>query len=214
MESLYRRFGERTRRYLRGLLGDDADDVQQEVWAVVLRELARVSDVGAFRTWLFRGTRTTALDFLRRRKRLSSVFVTDDEAPDPASGSPPTDPLLRDLVHLPKGRVRGAAILAWAQNYGPAGKETDAEPVVAAARTWTGTPRLLAIHALRFVVHPSADGTLRLLAYDDDPRIAAIASRVIALRERFLLELRSQQPRPTSPVPTDAPVGPTGAPRP
>lgn len=81
MESLYRRFGERTQRYLRGLLGDEADDVQQEVWTVVLRELARVADVGAFRTRLFRVTRTTALDFLRRRNRLSSVFVTDDEAP-------------------------------------------------------------------------------------------------------------------------------------
>jgi RNA polymerase sigma-70 factor (ECF subfamily) len=62
-------FGPRTLAYLRGLLGDDADDVQQDVWVTVYRSVAGLSNPGAFRTWLFRLTRHRALDWLRRRKR-------------------------------------------------------------------------------------------------------------------------------------------------
>jgi RNA polymerase sigma-70 factor (ECF subfamily) len=68
-ERLLEQFGDRTHRYLRGLLGDAADDVQQEVWLAVYRGIAGLAAPGAFRTWLFRTTRHRALDFLRRRKR-------------------------------------------------------------------------------------------------------------------------------------------------
>ena len=59
----------RTLRYLLGIVGDDAEDVQQEVWLSVYRHLRGLADPGAFRTWLFRTTRNRAIDFLRRRKR-------------------------------------------------------------------------------------------------------------------------------------------------
>ena len=66
---LLKTFGERTLRYLRGLVGDDADDVHQEVWLTVYRNISALANPGAFRTWLFQTTRHRALDYLRRRKR-------------------------------------------------------------------------------------------------------------------------------------------------
>lgn len=66
---LFAEFGERTLAYLRGLLGDDAEDVQQEVWLAVYRGLGGLADPGAFRTWLYRTTRHRAVDWLRRRRR-------------------------------------------------------------------------------------------------------------------------------------------------
>jgi RNA polymerase sigma-70 factor (ECF subfamily) len=62
-------FGSRTLRYLRAVVGDDADDVQQEVWLTVYRRLHDLADPGAFRSWLFRTTRHRAIDRLRQRKR-------------------------------------------------------------------------------------------------------------------------------------------------
>ncbi len=75
--SLFRQFGSRTLAYLRGLVGDDADDVQQEVWLAVYRNLRTVANPGAFRTWLFQTTRHRALDLLRKRRR--EVVVEADE---------------------------------------------------------------------------------------------------------------------------------------
>src|SRR5262245_55740287 len=62
-------FSEKTLRYLRGLVGDDADDVHQELWLSVYRSLGGLANPRALRTWLFQTTRHRALDFLRRRKR-------------------------------------------------------------------------------------------------------------------------------------------------
>lgn len=66
---LFEWFGVRTLGYLRGLLGEDADDVQQEVWLTVYRSVRHLSNPRAFRTWLFQTTRHRAIDFLRRRRR-------------------------------------------------------------------------------------------------------------------------------------------------
>ena len=68
-------FAPRTFAHLRSLVGDDADDVQQEVWLTVYRQVARLADPGAFRTWLFRTTRHRAIDWLRRRRREGEVIV-------------------------------------------------------------------------------------------------------------------------------------------
>ena len=62
-------FAERTLAYLEGLVGPDAEDVQQEVWLSVYRSIKALHNPRAFRTWLFRTTRHHAIDFLRRRKR-------------------------------------------------------------------------------------------------------------------------------------------------
>lgn len=71
---LFGRFGSRTLRYLNGLVGDDAEDVQQEVWLTVYRGIRGLSNPGAFRTWLFQSTRHRAIDFLRKRKRELSLL--------------------------------------------------------------------------------------------------------------------------------------------
>jgi RNA polymerase sigma-70 factor (ECF subfamily) len=68
-------FGGKTRRYLFGLVGDDADDVQQEVWLSVYRSIATLANPRAFRTWLFSTTRRRALDYLRKRRREQELIV-------------------------------------------------------------------------------------------------------------------------------------------
>ncbi len=72
-------FAPRTLRYLEGLVGDAAEDVQQEVWLAVYRGLAGLADPTAFRTWLFRTTRHRAIDHLRRLRRERELFVADGE---------------------------------------------------------------------------------------------------------------------------------------
>ncbi|HUF52915.1 MAG TPA: sigma-70 family RNA polymerase sigma factor [Dehalococcoidia bacterium] len=77
-ERLLEQFGDRTHRYLRGLVGDAADDVQQEVWLSVYRGIASLAAPHAFRTWLFRTTRHRALDYLRSCKREEELLVDAD----------------------------------------------------------------------------------------------------------------------------------------
>lgn len=66
---LLREFGARTLAYARGLVGDDADDVQQEAWLAVYRGIRHLNDPAAFPVWLFRTTRHRALNWLRRHRR-------------------------------------------------------------------------------------------------------------------------------------------------
>jgi RNA polymerase sigma-70 factor (ECF subfamily) len=72
---LYDAYGNRSLRYLRGLLGSDADDVQQEVWLSVYRRIGSLANPGGFRTWLFATTRNRALDHLRRRRRQAELIA-------------------------------------------------------------------------------------------------------------------------------------------
>lgn len=86
---LFRAFAPRTLAYLRGLLGDDADDVQQEAWLAVYRQLSGLADARVFRTWLYRLTRHKAIDHLRRRQRERNLFAEGEEigeVADPGAG--------------------------------------------------------------------------------------------------------------------------------
>ena len=89
---LFARFAERTLRYLRGLVGDAAEDVHQEVWLAVYRGLAALADPRAFRTWLYRTTRHRAVDHLRRRRRerelVADVAAEAEETIGPAEDDP------------------------------------------------------------------------------------------------------------------------------
>jgi RNA polymerase sigma-70 factor, ECF subfamily len=82
-------FGGKTLGYLRGLIGDDADDVQQEVWIAVYRSIHTLANPAAFRTWLFRTTRHRAVDYLRRRKRekelIDDVSIEEVQTSDDAA---------------------------------------------------------------------------------------------------------------------------------
>ncbi|MFI6205731.1 RNA polymerase sigma factor [Streptomyces sp. NPDC051041] len=55
--------------YLRGLVGDDAEDVASDAWLEIARDLGRFRGDGAgFRGWTATIARHRALDHLRRRK--------------------------------------------------------------------------------------------------------------------------------------------------
>ena len=67
---LVERYQPRLRYYLRKMLRDlqGAEDALQEVWLDVFRAVSRLSDIGAFRAWLYRIARDRALRELRRRR--------------------------------------------------------------------------------------------------------------------------------------------------
>lgn len=90
------RFGPRLQYYLRKLSAraDRADDLAQEVWLDVLRQLPRLKDAGAFTTWLYRIARGKVMLDARRNGRVPAttpdvewiadredeIFSTDDAA--------------------------------------------------------------------------------------------------------------------------------------
>jgi len=65
-------------RYLRALVGADADDVASETWLQVCRDLPRFSgDLPGFRGWCATVARNRAMDHLRRVRRRPET-VSDD----------------------------------------------------------------------------------------------------------------------------------------
>ncbi len=74
---LYRAVQPRLLRYLRGLVGEEAEDVASEAWAQIARDLTSFSGDGtAFRGWTATIARNRALDHLRRLRR--RPVPTDD----------------------------------------------------------------------------------------------------------------------------------------
>ena len=88
---LFGRFAPHTLGYLDGLVGQDAEDLQQEVWLRVYRHLGGLANPHAFRTWLYRLTRHAAFDHLRRQRRSADLFVDDVAADDIADPSATLD---------------------------------------------------------------------------------------------------------------------------
>ncbi|GGY31951.1 RNA polymerase sigma factor [Streptomyces anulatus] len=81
--------------YVRGLVGDDAEDVASEAWLEIARDLGRFRGDGAgFRGWTATIARHRALDHLRRQKR-----------------RPCTSLLEQDMLELPGGHDTAAAVL-------------------------------------------------------------------------------------------------------
>ncbi|MFF8288207.1 RNA polymerase sigma factor [Streptomyces sp. NPDC016309] len=81
--------------YVRGLVGDDAEDVTAEAWLEIARDLGRFRGDGAgFRGWTATIARHRALDHLRKQKR-----------------SPRTALIEQDVLDLPDGQDTAAAAL-------------------------------------------------------------------------------------------------------
>ena len=67
---LYREVQPGLLRYLRGLVGDDAEDLASETWLQIARDMRSFRDEGAgFRGWALTIGRHRALDHLRRNQR-------------------------------------------------------------------------------------------------------------------------------------------------
>jgi RNA polymerase sigma-70 factor, ECF subfamily len=97
-------FAELHRRFVRTVHGialayvapSDADDVTQEVFVRVHRQLATLRDAAAFPAWTCRLARNVALDHARgARRRPSPAPLPPDRA---APAAPPTDDELRERV--------------------------------------------------------------------------------------------------------------------
>lgn len=111
---------ELVRKYTRRISGhvrliihqpDAVEDVVQTVFIKMFRRLHRLRDPGSFESWLFRLSRNTALDFIRRRRcRPITVPVENElfEIPDPANAGATNeiiDALEAALAHVsPKDR--------------------------------------------------------------------------------------------------------------
>lgn len=73
---LYRTVQPGMLRYLRALVGDDAEDVASEAWLQIVRDLRAYRGDGAgFRAWAVSIARNRALDHLHRHRRRPAVVV-------------------------------------------------------------------------------------------------------------------------------------------
>lgn len=77
--ALYRRLQPVLLAYLRGVVGDDAEDVAADAWLVIARDLGRFRGDGpSFRGWTVTVARRRALDLLRRERRRPQGVLLDE----------------------------------------------------------------------------------------------------------------------------------------
>jgi RNA polymerase sigma-70 factor (ECF subfamily) len=83
---LVTRYDARLRYFLRKLIAQRADDVLQDVWLDVFRQLPRLADPQAFRAWVYRIARDRAFGLLRKSQRieqpLGEIDVPDESSDD------------------------------------------------------------------------------------------------------------------------------------
>ncbi|WP_103937478.1 RNA polymerase sigma factor [Thermomonospora echinospora] len=83
--ALYRDIQPRLLRYLRALVGADADDVASDTWLQIARDLGTFrGDYDRFRGWSTRIARNRAIDHLRRAGRRPGVSLPVEEFPERA----------------------------------------------------------------------------------------------------------------------------------
>ena len=107
-------------RYLRLLVGPDAEDVAAESWLQIARDLASFSGDGdGFRGWATTIARRRALDHLRRARRRPvveagveelSVLPGDADTADAAMTSLATDAALALLARLPREQAEAVLL--------------------------------------------------------------------------------------------------------
>ena len=107
-------------RYLRGLVGDDAEDVASESWAQIARDLPGFwGDGQGFRAWTATIARNRALDHLRylRRRPVDSQRadeLTDRPASDDTEGRAlaklATEEAIRLIAGLPRDQAEAVLL--------------------------------------------------------------------------------------------------------
>ncbi|WP_409470082.1 RNA polymerase sigma factor [Streptomyces sp. HC307] len=101
--------------YLRGLVGDDAEDVASEAWLEIARDLGRFKGDGAgFRGWSATIARHRALDHLRRQKARPRSSALEQDVLDLAGPHSTHDQALESIstehaVELVRGLPRDQA---------------------------------------------------------------------------------------------------------
>lgn len=76
---LYREVQPALLRYLRGLVGEDAEDIASETWLQIARDIRSFRDEGVgFRGWAVTTARHRALDHMRRRQRRPAAGLSAD----------------------------------------------------------------------------------------------------------------------------------------
>jgi RNA polymerase sigma-70 factor, ECF subfamily len=120
---LYRDTQPRLLRYLRALVGDDAEDVASETWLQISRDLATFhGDGDGFRGWAATIARHRALDHLRRASRrpppilvpaedLAGLAARDDTAAT-AIDAVATDAAIRLITTLPPDQAEAVLLRA------------------------------------------------------------------------------------------------------
>lgn len=95
---LFRAVQPRLLRYLRGIVGDDAEDVASESWLQIARDMRSFQgDFDSFRGWAATIARHRALDHLRNRQRRPAVAVPAEHFAD-RGGSEDTEQRAIDAV--------------------------------------------------------------------------------------------------------------------
>ncbi|WP_119731718.1 RNA polymerase sigma factor [Thermomonospora amylolytica] len=84
--AVYRDVHPRLLRYLRALVGADADDVASDAWLQIARDLGAFrGDYDRFRGWTTRIARNRAIDHLRKAGRRPGVSLPVEDLPEPVS---------------------------------------------------------------------------------------------------------------------------------
>ncbi len=83
----------------------DAEDITQDVFIKVYKKLAGFRGEASVSTWIYRIAVNTCLDFLRRRKRETTVSI--DECPEPSVGPTGLGRLVESMIpQLPEASRR------------------------------------------------------------------------------------------------------------
>ncbi|MPZ80902.1 MAG: sigma-70 family RNA polymerase sigma factor [Actinophytocola sp.] len=93
---LYREVQPGLLRYLRGMVGDDAEDLASEAWLQIARDIRSFRDEGAgFRGWAVGIARHRALDHVRRNQRRPVGGLSADVLADMPNGHDTAEQAIR-----------------------------------------------------------------------------------------------------------------------
>jgi len=100
---------------------EDAEDITQDVFVKVAQKLGSFTGKAAFRTWLYRVTMNTAMDFGRRRStRQAFSRAWKDGMEGPAENPGEEAEAVRELYAAIDGlppRQKAAALLVWGEGF-------------------------------------------------------------------------------------------------
>ena len=106
-------------RYLRALVGDDAEDVASEAWLQIARDIYRFGGNGDFRAWALTIARNRAMDHLRHQRRRPAVAtpvehlmqIADScDTGERAAESMSTDAAISFIASLPRDQAEAVLL--------------------------------------------------------------------------------------------------------